>query len=177
MSRPEVSAGLYQVAFVVADIEAAMQDFTDRTGAGPWFFLKDFKPYSQSYRGEPCLGESSVAFAQAGSLQIELIMPRNGEPSPFREHIETNGYGLHHFGYLTSDFAADLAKRLNDGEAIIFEGQTSAEGGRVAVLDAGGGISPLVELIELSAAKDFFRMIAAAAEDWNGENPIRQLPG
>lgn len=44
---------IIQMAYVVADVQAAMRQWTDNLKAGPWFLLQDFSGVNPVYRGEP----------------------------------------------------------------------------------------------------------------------------
>ena len=59
--------------------------------------IEDFR-----YRGEPSPLEVSIALANSGALQIELIQQRNDAPSMYRDFLsrESRG-GLHHVAYWT----------------------------------------------------------------------------
>src|SRR5580704_11223494 len=88
--------GIIQCAYVVADIEASIRDFTRRLRVGPWFVSEPFRPPEGLHRGEPTLFRITLAIALAGHLLIELIQQHDEFPSVYREMMLTRGYGFHH---------------------------------------------------------------------------------
>ena len=62
-----------QVGYVVRDIEAAMLRWVE-LGVGPWFYKARVPSTEYRYRGvDSPLPELSIAFANSGDVQIELI--------------------------------------------------------------------------------------------------------
>jgi hypothetical protein len=67
--------------YVVCDIEAAMNHWIKVMGVGPWFYIEDVKTDWFRHRGQESDAKMSIALANSGGLQIELIQPRNDAPS------------------------------------------------------------------------------------------------
>ena len=65
--------GVFQMAYVVEDIEASMRRWIDELKIGPWFLLAHFTGEQPTYRGEPSEAEVSLAMAHAGHMLVELI--------------------------------------------------------------------------------------------------------
>jgi hypothetical protein len=101
--------GVFQIAYVVEDIEAGMGRWVEQLNVGPWFLLAHFTGERATYRGEPAQADSALAMAYAGHMLVELIQPNDEKPSVYREAIERGGYGFHHFGVSTLDYDADVA--------------------------------------------------------------------
>ena len=55
--------------------------------------------------------EMSVALANSGDLQIELIQQRNDAPSMYKEFLDSGREGLQHMSYWTRDYQAPLRPR------------------------------------------------------------------
>ncbi len=91
--------GIFQTAFVVEDLDAAIQHFSSRLYVGPWTILRDVDPRGAVYRGLPALATLHVAFGFGGHMTYELVQPVDDAPSVYRDVIEDRGYGFHHFGY------------------------------------------------------------------------------
>jgi hypothetical protein len=70
-----------QAGYVVPDIEAAMRYWTDILGVGPFFYNERVPIRNYVYRGQSYEPHNSVALANSGPLQIELIQCRNDVPS------------------------------------------------------------------------------------------------
>jgi len=65
---------------VVPDIEAAMDYWATVMGVGPWLYLKHAPIKDFSYLGTPSEIDVSIALANAGPLQLELIHQRHDAP-------------------------------------------------------------------------------------------------
>ena len=101
--------GVFQVAYVVHDIQAAQRFFNETLG-GPRFFVIEniaFKEYT--YRGQPAECLQHVAFGYAGTMQIELMQPLSGE-NTVTEFLRQRGQGVHHLGIQVADL--DRATRF-----------------------------------------------------------------
>ena len=88
-----------QVAYLVPDIEAAMRYWSESLGVGPWFYNPKVPIRNFFHRGQRHEPHNSVALANAGGLQIELLQPRNDVPSMYREFREAGLQGVQHFAY------------------------------------------------------------------------------
>lgn len=87
-----LTPGLYQIAYVVADLKAAMTAWTRRAKAGPWFIMRDFVGIDQRIDGVSDSATSTIALGQAGSTQIELIEVGPNSPKLYQEHVEQYGF-------------------------------------------------------------------------------------
>jgi hypothetical protein len=118
----------------------------------------------------------SIALANSGPLQIELIQQRNDARSMYRDflHDEPRG-GLQHVAYWTQSFDVDLARYRAAGIGVGQSGRIG-EAGRFAYLDTEVGPGTVVEISEISGAKGrFFEHIAKRAAAWDGSDPIRRM--
>src|ERR1700691_4138731 len=68
-----------QIGYVVRDIDAAMDNWIEH-GVGPWFYVDRVQTDYFRYRGADSAMEMSVALANSGDIQIELIQQRNDAP-------------------------------------------------------------------------------------------------
>ena len=107
-----------QNGYVVQDIQAAMRHWIDVLGVGPWYYVERAPIVDFTYKGEPSAAEISIALANSGSLQIELIQQRNDAPSMYRDFLAAGHEGLQHVAYWTTTFDADLQRILDAGYAI-----------------------------------------------------------
>src|SRR5687768_5771592 len=105
----------FQVAWVVDDLEAAMQRWLKTTRVGPFFVNAHIDPGPVLYRGRPTGVDYSVALAQAGAIQIELIEQHNDEPSVYQEHGPGGAGGVHHMACFAPDFDAEVAHLRGQG--------------------------------------------------------------
>lgn len=170
-----------QIGIVVRDIESAMQHWHQVLGVGPWFYKRRIALTRFSYRGQPsALPELSIAFANSGAMQIELIQQRNAAPSMYLDHLATCGEGVQHLAWWTLDFDALCTRLQAQGYQAGHAGQVG-ERGRFAYLarplgQSGPGPGPVVEVSEQTGGKaEFFRQVAEAAVHWDGHDPVRHV--
>jgi hypothetical protein len=69
-----------QVGIVVRDIEKAMRHWVEVCGVGPWFYAEQLPLDEFRYKGRPYDLKVSIALANSGDVQIELIQQRNDVP-------------------------------------------------------------------------------------------------
>lgn len=144
-----VSGPIFQICWVVADIEAAEGWFTEHLGVPKWLRIPDvrFGPEDTRYRGGLAEYTIHVSLGYAGGQQLELIQPVSGR-SVYAEHLDRNGPGLHHVAWLTEDLDATLADAAERGIAVTQQG--SPPGMRFAYLDGSTAGAPYIELMELT---------------------------
>jgi hypothetical protein len=165
--------GVFQMAYVVEDIEASMRDWTEQLAVGPWFLVEHFTGERATYRGDASDADVALAMAFAGHMLVELIAPHDDKPSVWREGIERRGYGFHHFGVGSLDYDADLARHLEEGHELAYQAWVPT-GGRVGYVDTTAELPGYVELIELDAVTDAtFTRFHAASLAWDGSDPVR----
>ena len=72
---PAIMGPAKQIAYMVDDIDAAMQRWHDDHGVGPFLVTRNAVPLSNAfYRGEKAeTTRVNIAFAYVGEMQLELI--------------------------------------------------------------------------------------------------------
>ncbi|MEZ5736074.1 MAG: VOC family protein [Novosphingobium sp.] len=163
-----------QVAFMVDDLEAAAMRWIETTGIGPFLAVPHVVLEEYSYRGERCSGlDFSVALAQSGGVQIELVQQHCDSPSAYRDTIAKGEQGFHHLAIYTPDYDAARSSYVGKGFASAVDGTFGNM--RFAYIDTSAAIGCMVELIEEDPDQtEFFKRIAAAAEGWDGRSdPFR----
>jgi hypothetical protein len=169
---------LRQLGYVVRDIDAAMRHWVLATGAGPFFYIDDQPLNGFRFRGQAASPRFSVALAQSGDTQIELIQQRNDEPSAFKEFTDRGLEGLQHVAYWTTDFDRQLTAARERGAAELQSGRSGsgAPDERFVYFEEGPYPGTVVELSEISGRKgELFRAVAAAAIGWDGSDPVRDM--
>jgi hypothetical protein len=81
----------------VRDIEAALKHWITVLGVGPFFDLERVQIDDFRDRGQPSHAEFSIALANSGLLQIELIQQCNDAFSMGRDFLTAGHQGLQHF--------------------------------------------------------------------------------
>ncbi len=164
-----------QNGYVVRDVEAAMRHWTQTLGVGPFFYFERVPLEDFRFRGEPSPIEVSIALANSGPLQIELIQQRNDAPSMYRDFIAAGCEGLQHVAFWTTSFDADLKHAVERGYSIGQSGQVGGPDGRFVYFDTQAHPGTVVELSEISGPKGrFFERIAETARTWDGSEPVRR---
>ena len=118
-----LSRGVAQVAFVVEDLDQAVENYYQTFGVGPWHFYTYQKPFvpRMSYRGQEGEYAMRVALSYFGDMRVEFIQSLRG-PSIYEEFIEKHGYGVQHLGFLVDDMETALAEARKAGFAMIQDG-------------------------------------------------------
>lgn len=165
-----------QLGYVVPDIEAAMDYWSKTLGVGPWFYNPKVPIKNYRYNGESHEPHNSVALANSGFVQVELIQTRNDVPSMYRDFLRAGRTGLQHVAYWTSDYDADLARLLRQGFKPVMSGEVG-EKGRFIYFDTEYHPGTVIELSEVAGPKGkMFDLIRASSEGWDGSEPVRPFP-
>lgn len=165
-----------QFGYVVDDIEAAMKYWTEVMGVGPWYYNERVPIENYHFCGKQYEVHNSVALANSGHIQVELIQTRNDAPSMYKDFKETHGTGLQHIAFWTQDFDADLEKMLAQGFTVKMSGEVGTNG-RFVYFDKQSHPGTVIELSEVLGPKgDLFKMIRESAVNWDGSNPVRSFP-
>jgi hypothetical protein len=164
-----------QLGFVVPDLEAAIQHWHRRVGLGPFFVLSNVQFAEVYYRGQRADVGMSVALAQWGEVQVELIQQLNAAPSIYQDFPGRARGGLQHVGVMTDSLDAHLARLAPLGIQPVQWGAT-ANGIRFAYLETDQIPGSMVELIESGPViNEFFALVRRAAQGWDGSDPVRRL--
>jgi hypothetical protein len=163
-----------QNGYVVRDIEQAMKFWTEVQRVGPFFYIPSVKTDWFRYRGKESPVEMSIALANSGDLQIELIQQRNDAPSMYLDHLAAHGEGLQHMSYWSTDYQSLYDRAIAAGFVVGHEGQIGGASGRFAYFETVGHAGTVVEISDVSGGKGrFFQHIRKIAETWDGGDPVR----
>lgn len=150
-----------QVAFVVRDVYAAMDQWSKLLGVGNWSvrhftpetvrdFHVDGKPVTEPF-------DFICAVTWVGDVELEIIQPIEG-PNIYWRHLEEKGEGLHHIKDVMPDaeIPAVLEKFAAEGCAVMQTGwidddvhyylDTFDKLGLIYEVGNGGKISPATEV-------------------------------
>ena len=171
VSVAALAGGPVQIAYGVTDIVRAAQTWTATLGAGPFFVrhhipVDDVSVGGVSAGGAPGVFDHSSAYGQWGSIMVELVAV----------HTPTTlaATGLHHLAYFVHSFGEAAEELTANG----WPAALSATAGstRFGFFDARGDLGHLIEIYEPSPGLlGFYAMVADAAQDWDGSEPIRTL--
>ena len=165
-----------QIAYVVKDIEQTMMRWIE-LGVGPWFYQEDSGGLEYRYYGKPSrLPKFSIAIANSGEMQMELIQQRDDVPTLWRDTLERNGECAQHVAYWTTDKFNELSRQLLDlGYIEGHSGRVSASRGPFAYFVRPDFPSAMIELADLTGKAEYFADVRKAAQNWDGSNPIRHV--
>jgi hypothetical protein len=166
-----------QVGYVVKDIEKAMAHWVG-LGVGPWFYKEEVGSTEFRYYGKPSrLPRLSIALANSGDLQIELIQQRDDAPTLYLDTLARNGECAQHIAYWTMDgFDAMCRQLLEQGYVEGHAGRMGANRGRYAYFIHTELPSAMFEISESTGGKaEYFDEIRRASQGWDGKDPIRRV--
>ena len=164
---------IIQSAFVVDDLRHAVDQWIKTADIGPFYIMENCRPENVLHRGKPAELVMDLAFCQCGPTQIELIQPRSAGPNVYRDSVPAGtGQAFHHVCYFTDDIDGEFARFEQMGAEVA----TQATFGpmRYGYWDTRHLIGCMTEVMEHDeAVEGMFRMIAEAAVDWDGSDPVR----
>ncbi len=166
-----------QVGYVVRDIEEAMRHWV-ALGVGPWFYKERVQSTEYRYYGrDSALPALSIALANSGDVQIELIQQRDDVPTLYRDTLLQQGESAQHIAYWTLEHFDDwCAKLLALGYVEGHAGRMGAQRGRYAYFVHPRLPSAMIEISESTGGKgEYFAQIREAAQGWDGRDPIRRM--
>ena len=162
-----------QIGYVVRDVDQAIESWLS-LGVGPWYLLREHRQRA-TYRGDPCEVTITLAFANSGDLQIELIQQTSDAPSIFTEFLASGPGGFNQFAWWAADFDAALKTVHDAGYSVVWSGgdETSA---RFAYFEPPADTAPIIEISELTeASAGMAELVRSAAAGWDGSDPVRYL--
>jgi hypothetical protein len=139
-----IGAGLFQQAFVVADLGAAEAAMRATLGCGDFVELPA-SDYDYDLRGARVSAALALAFARSGNVQVELIQPMRGQ-SLHTEFLASNGPGAHHLGYLVDNLDDVVVLAEQCGSPKLMGGQFGRL--RFCYLDTWTTLGVYTELVE-----------------------------
>jgi hypothetical protein len=164
-----------QIGYVVEDIHASMDEWV-RHGVGPWFYIDNVVTDYFRYHGNDSDMKMSVAIANSGDIQIELIQPRNDAPSVYKDFLDSGRQGAQHIAYWSTNFQELYDTALAAGYTVAQEGSIGGEQGRFAYLDTEFDQGTMIEISDISGPKgQMFAYVRDVAASWDGTEPVRVL--
>jgi glyoxalase/bleomycin resistance protein/dioxygenase superfamily protein len=162
-----------QIGYVVTDIDEALASWV-QLGVGPWFVIRNMSQHVL-YRGKPCEVNLSLALANSGEMQVEVIQQGDDTPSIFTEFLADGGAGFHQLAYWTQDFDATM-KAVNGADwPVVWSGGEDV-GTRFAYVEPPNSPATVIEIMELTdTTAGMGKFIRDTAANWDGSDPIREM--
>lgn len=134
--------GVHHVAYVVADLDAAVAELEARFGMTP-----EVREVMEAQGVE-------AVMLRAGDGRVELITPLDHD-GPIGRFLASRGGGLHHVAYGVTDIAAEIAELRASGAEMIDAAPRRGLGGHmVAFIHPRSGLGALTELVEDHASAE-----------------------
>ncbi len=167
---------IIQNAWIVPDLDRAMNGWLTASGIGPFYVIRRIKRTMGMniwLGGQLQTSDSSVSYAQAGDLQIELI-ERHPDGPP--QHPQCDAPEFHHISIWAEDFDACCARYREAGKELLMEGAVGPGGTRFGYIDTKSEIGCLTEFTQRTRPMEcLYRTIADGARNWDGADPVREL--
>ncbi|MEZ5499952.1 MAG: VOC family protein [Steroidobacteraceae bacterium] len=169
---------IFQVAYVVPELEPAVEHWTKTMGVGPFFLfplplaLDWMTVYDQPTDRRDILAHAALSFS--GETMVEIIVP-GPDPSPYADFLRRGRSGVHHVGTFATDYDAQMAAARAAGIKVAVEGQLPIS--RFAYLETDVlWPGTMLEIIDAKPEMHaLFDDIKRAAREWDGGDPIRSL--
>jgi hypothetical protein len=104
-----------QVGIVVRDIEKAMRHWNEVCGVGPWFYTEQLPMDEFRYKGRVYDLKVSIALANSGDVQLELIQQRNDVPSLYSDFLSAGHEGMQHWSSWPVNYHEIRERALTSG--------------------------------------------------------------
>ncbi len=166
-----------QLAYKVNDLEAAAASHHRLFGSGPFFVLRHIALSSSQHRGIARPFDHSSAYGQWGSVMVQLVVQHNPDDSGLHDMFPfgSGREGLHHAALFVDDLEAAIAHFADQG-APLAQLMMTVTGTTFAYVDTRDSLGHKLELYEPTAQlTGFYDFVAAAAQGWDGTDPIREL--
>lgn len=164
---------VYQVCFVVTDLQAAIKTWTEQLKIGPFLVFENFTFTDDG--GAPLPVDISLALAYSGDNFIELIQLNAGRPSIY-DAVTDAGGGFHHIAKLTTDLDASVAEAEAAGFPLAFKGNFEPDG-RLAYVDARAAYGGYMEYVEYNeTVAGLLHYMRTGADSWDDVTPTMPFP-
>jgi len=174
---------IVQLGYVLPDVERMMADYI-AAGIGP-FFVMEPRPLVSFYQEQRSDLVISGAFAFCGNQQIELLRQDNEAPSVYRDFLQRCPEGgLHHVAM----WADDVWAKFEEGNTreMRFEvvqqnvlGPDPERRNEIYLVPIESLEAPSLTIQIMEPTEEtlgFFAFMKEASRNWQGSDPIRELP-
>lgn len=169
--------GIIQNAYVVNDIDRAIERWHASWGTGPFIVRRHIVMEQVLYRGAPAALDISAAFVQAGPVQIEFICQHNDAPSAFRDAFAPGQEGLHHVAVMPDDYQASVAHFVALGFPVVTELRTRSGRG-ASFVDTRPMLGHMLEIYPRSdGLTALYQLVASQAANWDRQQLKIELDG
>jgi hypothetical protein len=178
MTHYPTSNANVQMAFIVRDIDEAIEKRFKQFGIGPFFYNHFEDAFSKMlYRGKPSRLDSKLALTYVNGLQFELIQPLGQEPNCYRDMYADGEEGFHHMCCWSYDLEGDMAHYAKHGCETLNLGEIGGQLG-FAYVDTRPMLGCMMELLEHTPdVEAYFKGMENEVKNWDGKTDlIRPFP-
>ena len=167
---------LRQIGYVVRDIEKAMAHWTRTLGVGPWLYMEDAGVTEFRYQEKTSVPPViSIALANSGGMQVELIQQRDTAPSMYLDSLGPADSCAQHIAYWTVDGYDDYIAQLAANGYIEGHGGSMGNRGRFGYFHHPDLPGSIIEIVEITEGRGlYFERIHESSRIWKGHDPIRR---
>jgi hypothetical protein len=166
----------HHCAYVVDDIEATVSRLVDQLGAGPFFLIENVPLENVLSRGEPADFVHNSAFGYCGDGAIELMQVLNLAPERVQKGFSGPRPRIHHVGYVLPPTEVAESRSALDDRGLTEYVSSQLGGVETTLHDASAVLGHDIEIhVENAGLRDFFGMVRAAADGWDGSEPLRPV--
>lgn len=176
---PIVDRPIQHLGYLVDDIPAAVDKWANIFGAGPFFWIgKQMSLPTGRYYEKPCILNHSAVIGAWGHTFVELLQVHDIDPTGLREAFlggVSQPNQLHHICFAVDDPDAEVARLETIGIPRFWH----ATQGPLDVSYCKGGdlVGHAIELHKSGPEFNaMFEFVGSAAQNWTGEEPLRELP-
>jgi len=137
-----------QIGILTRDIHRSKAAWEAFFGLGdqPISQSEDYDKTGATYRGEPLHGRIYQVCFNLENVEVELIQPIGDTPSYWKECLDKNGPGIHHFSFAVKDMDGCIRQMEDLGLTLVQKGEFP--NGRYAYLDGMDSMNMILELLE-----------------------------
>ena len=170
MSR--LFGSIRQMGYVVRDVEQAIKHWIEVCGIGPWYYVDKLPVKDFHYRGQPGSPHLSIALANSGDVQIELIQQRDTSATMYQDFLNAGNEGLQHWSSWPENYDELYQRALDSGYEVGQEADSVR--GRFVYFFNEGHPGTVIEMAHFTPERRrIFDAVREAAVDWDGSDPIR----
>jgi methylmalonyl-CoA/ethylmalonyl-CoA epimerase len=173
--RPQLGEP-HHCAYVVDDIEATVRRLVDGLGAGPFFLIENVPLENVRSRSEPAEFTHNSAFGHCGGGAIELLEVLSLAPERVQGGFSGPRPRVHHVAYVVPPTEVARVRRSLDDRGLTEYLSSQLGGVETTLHDASAALGHDIEIhAENAGLRDFFEMVRAGADGWDGSESLRPV--
>lgn len=166
---------VYQVAYVVDDLESAVQRWTQNGGAGPFTAFRHFQFLDAVSASGLEVPDISIALGFSGSTNIELMQVHSRGPCVYNLPGLPKRPFMHHVARLVPDVDAAAVRLAAIGAPVLLRARMEP-GSALCYVDTRATLGCLTEFIQVnSQVLGILDAMEQQARDWDGSQPLREF--